>query len=63
MGVFKLNAKTRGYVSCPPHPGVDENRVFAVTGGSFIIWLSLHLFHSSLESRESLSHEFTALYI
>lgn len=35
MDVFKLNTKNRGYVFCPPPPGTDKNRVFAVTDGSF----------------------------
>lgn len=63
MGVFKLNAKTRGYVFCPPHPGMDENRVFLSQVAHSVIWLNLHLLHNPLESTGSFSHEFTAIYI
>lgn len=44
-------------VSWPPGAGMDESRVFAVTGGSWSYLLSLHLFHNPLESTGSFSHE------
>lgn len=58
MDVFKLNAKTRGHVFCPPHPGMEEDGVFAVTGGS----LSYLAESASVpQSSGVFSHEFTAL--
>lgn len=61
MDVFKLNAETRGYVFCPPHPGMDKKGVFAVTGGSCSYLVESASVPQSSGVTGSFSREFIAL--
>lgn len=63
MGVFKLNAKTRGDVFCPLIQAWMRAGCLLSQVAHSVIWSSLHLLHNPLESTGSFSHEFTALYM
>lgn len=63
IAIFKLNAKSKGYVFCPPHSGMDKKGVFAVTAGSFGYSLQSASDPCATEAGEGFSHDFAGLWI
>lgn len=63
IAIFKLNTKSKGYVFCPPHSGMDKKGVFAVTAGSFGYSLQSASGPRSTEASEGFSHDFAGLWI